>query len=232
MLSGALAFGDRPVADAMVPRSLVTAAQTTATTEQLEALAAATGLSRIPICETGLDDIVGFVHVKDLLGIPASDREKPFPSESIRSLPVVPESASLDPVLVEIRRRQTHMALVVDEHGGVAGIVTLEDLIEELVGDVVDEHDPASPGVVGLGPGHYLLPGLLRVDEVAETIRVVLPEGDWHTLGGFMMAELGRIPRPGDQVEADGWEFTVVSLERRRVKMIEAKRTGSVESGD
>jgi CBS domain containing-hemolysin-like protein len=229
MLSGALAFSDRPIGEVMVPRSLVTSARTTATADELEALSAATGFSRIPLGETGLDDIIGFVHVKDLLRIPATEKKRPFPSASIRPLPVVPESASLDLFLVESRRRQTHMALVVDEHGGIEGIVTLEDLIEELVGDVVDEHDSASPGVVRLGRGHHLLPGLLRLDEVAETIRAVLPRGDWHTLGGFVMAELGRIPLPGDQVESVGWEFTVVSLDGRRVRMIEARWTGSAE---
>jgi len=229
MLSGALAFSDRSVAEVMVPRTLVTAAPTTATTDHLEALSAETGFSRVPIVDTGLDDAVGFVHVKDLLGIPAPDRTRPIPADSIRPLPVVPESATLDPVLAEMRRRRSHMALVVDEHGGVSGIITLEDLLEELVGELVDEHDPVSPGVATLGTGRYRLPGMLRPDEVAEAIGAVLPEGDWHTLAGFLMAELGRIPRHGDRVRIEGWEFRVTSLERHRVDMVEAERVGPVD---
>jgi len=232
MLSGALAFSDRSIAEVMVPRTLVTAASVTATTDDLETLSAETGFSRIPVFETSLDDIVGFVHMKDLLRIPTADRLNAVPTDAVRGLPVVPESASLESVLMEIRSRRTHMALVVDEHGGVSGIVTLEDLIEELVGDLVDEHDPVSPGVVRLGPDHYRLPGMLLLSEVAEAIGVVLSDGDWHTLGGFVMAELGRVPRLSDRVLAEGWEFTVVRLERHRVKMIEAQRVDPVEPGD
>ncbi len=231
MLSGALAFSDRSVAEVMVPRTLVTAALITATTDDLETLSAETGYSRIPIYETGLDDIVGFIHMKDLLGIPTAERVQPIPPDSIRPLPVVPESATLDPVLVEMRRRRSHMALVVDEHGGVSGIITMEDLVEELVGDLVDEHDPISPGVVAMGSGRYRLPGISRPDEVAEAIGAVLPEGDWHTLAGFLMAELGRMPRPGDRARAEEWEFTVVSLEGRRVNVIDAEWVGPGESG-
>jgi len=197
MLSGALAFSDRSIAEVMVPRTLVTAASVTAT-----------------------------------LRIPTADRLNAVPTDAVRGLPVVPESASLESVLMEIRSRRTHMALVVDEHGGVSGIVTLEDLIEELVGDLVDEHDPVSPGVVRLGPDHYRLPGMLLLSEVAEAIGVVLSDGDWHTLGGFVMAELGRVPRLSDRVLAEGWEFTVVRLERHRVKMIEAQRVDPAEPGD
>jgi CBS domain containing-hemolysin-like protein len=231
MLSGALTFSDRSVAEVMAPRTLVTAAPITATTDDLEALSAKTGYSRIPICKTGLDDVVGFIHMKDLLGIPTAERTQPVPFDSIRPLPVVPESAALDQVLMEIRRRRSHMALVVDEHGGVSGIITLEDLVEELVGELFDEHDPISPGVTATGASRYRLPGMLRPDEVAEAIGAVLPEGDWHTLGGWLMAELGRVPRPGDRVRADEWEFTVVSLERRRVTMIDAEWIGPADSG-
>lgn len=231
MLSGALAFSDRYVAEVMVPRTLVTAAPATATTDDVEDLSAETGFSRIPIYETGLDDIIGFIHVKDLLGIPTADRAKPIPPGAIRSLPVVPETAYLDPVLLEVRRAQVHIALVVDEHGGVSGIVTLEDLVEELVGDLADEHDSIMPGVVKVRPGYFLLPGMLRLDEVTEAIGAVLSEGDWHTLGGFVMAELGRVPRLGDRAIAGGWEFTVRSLERHRVKMVVAKWIGEPESG-
>lgn len=231
MLSGALAFSDRSVAEVMTPRTRVTAAPITATTDDLEALSAETGYSRIPICETGLDDIVGFIHMKDLLGIPTAERTQPVPFDSIRPLLVVPESAALDQALMEMRHRRSHMALVVDEHGGVSGIITLEDLVEELVGELVDEHDPISPGVTAMGPGRYRLPGMLRPDEVVEAIGAVLPEGDWHTLGGWLMAGLGRVPHPGDRARVDEWEFTVVSLERRRVKMIDAEWIGPAEPG-
>jgi CBS domain containing-hemolysin-like protein len=231
MLSGALAFSDRYVAEVMVPRPLVTAAPLTATPEDLEALSVETGYSRIPIFETDLDDVAGFVHAKNLLGIPDADRTQPVPGSLIRPLPVVPESAPLHPVLGEMQRRRSHMALVVDEHGGVSGIVTLEDLVEELVGELADEHDPVLSEITTVKPGCFHLSGTLRLDEIADRIGAVVPEGDWRTLGGFLMAELGRVPQLGDRVRAENWEFTVVSLKRHRVDIIHAERVGPSQPG-
>jgi CBS domain containing-hemolysin-like protein len=133
---------------------------------------------------------------------------------------IVPESRKLRPLLIDMRRERRHLALVIDEHGGTAGIVTLEDLLEELVGEIRDEYDVRELGVERLDERRYLVPGSLRIDETATRLGVELPEGDYETVAGFLMDRLGRIPTRRDAVEHDGWRLRVRSMQRRRIVQV------------
>ena len=225
LLAGAAAFGERDATAAMVPRTEVVAIRETATPADVEGLALASGHSRFPVYGENLDQVFGFFHAKDLLRIPPDGRDKPVPRSFLRPMLVVPESLNLHPLLVQMRRERKHFALVVDEHGGTAGIVTLEDLLEELVGEIQDEYDVGELGVEKLSDGRYLIPGTLRIDEAADHLDVQLPAGEYETVAGFLMDRLGRIPRRRDVVEHGGWRLWVRSMHRRRVVQVLVERT-------
>ena len=224
LLAGAAAFGERDATAVMVPRTEMVALRETATPADVEGLALASGHSRFPVYGENLDQVYGFFHAKDLLHIPAEDRNRPLPRRFLRPMLVVPESLNLHPLLVQMRRERKHFAVVVDEHGGTAGIVTLEDLLEELVGEIQDEYDVGELGVETLSEGRYLIPGTLRIDEAADHLDVRLPEGEYETVAGFLMDRLGRIPRRRDMVEHNGWRLWVRSMHRRRVVQVLVER--------
>ena len=220
LLSGAIELGERDAASAMVARTEIAAAPISTTPADIERLVTETGHSRIPVYRDSIDEIVGFLHGKDLLQVPPHRRNHPLSPTLIRPMLVVPESRKLRPLLVDMRRERRHFALVIDEHGGTAGIVTLEDVLEELVGEIRDEHDVSELGVERVGDGRWLVPGNLRIDEAAGGLGVDLPEGEYETVAGFLMDRLGRIPKRRDVVEHDGWRLRVRNMHRRRVVQI------------
>jgi CBS domain containing-hemolysin-like protein len=195
--------------------------RTDQTAADLIALARRTGHSRFPVTEDDLDDIAGVVHVKSAVAVPRERRDEvpvaAIMSEALR----VPDTVRLDPLLVELRDTGLQLAVVVDEYGGTAGVVTLEDLVEELVGEVADEHDRSRPGVTRRRDGSWLVPGLMRPDEVRERTAVPIPDGNaYETVGGFVMAALGRIPRAGDEVVVDKFRVRVERMDGRRVDRV------------
>jgi CBS domain containing-hemolysin-like protein len=232
LLRGVIALGERDAASAMAPRTELIAVPVSASPADIERISLETGRSRIPVYREDLDHIVGFVHVKDLFRIPASERESPFPAHFVRPMLIVPESLKLRPLLAEMRRERRHVALVIDEHGGTAGIVTLEDLVEELVGEIRDEHDVAELGIERLAEDRYLVPGGLRIDEAESRLGLCLPEGEYETVAGFLMERLGRIPRRRDTVEHDGWRLKVRNMHRRRVIQVLVERMGAVSEAE
>src|SRR6185312_8714132 len=219
LLDRSLRFTDRVADELMTPRVRVTSLEADDTVAELVAQSRRTGFSRFPVDDDGDPDaLVGVVHVKQAFGVPA-DR---WADVSLRTLalPVttVPGSLSGDALLTRLRASGLQLAVVVDEYGGTAGIVTLEDLIEEIVGDVRDEHDASEQARVRpLGSGSWLVSGLLRDDELADATGFVMPDGDYETLAGLVLARLGRIPDVGDDVEIDGWNLTVMRREGNRV---------------
>jgi CBS domain containing-hemolysin-like protein len=225
LLTGAVDFGERDAAEVMVPRTEMVAVPVTVTPAEIESMVLEGGHSRFPIYTEDLDHVIGFFHSKDLLKIPNDRRDRRLPRRLIRPLLVVPESKKLHPLLFDMRRERKHFALVIEEHGGTAGIVTLEDLLEELVGEIIDEFDVDEASIERLGEDRYLVPGNLRIDEIAERIEVDLPEGDYETVAGFIMSELGRIPKRLDRVTYNGWTITVRSMYRRRVVQVTLERT-------
>ncbi|MGH2774504.1 MAG: hemolysin family protein [Actinomycetota bacterium] len=229
LLTGAITFGDLDAAAVMVPRTELTVIPSSATPEEIEKLVLETGHSRFPVFGESLDQILGFLHSKDLLKVPPEGRTKPLPPRYFRQMLIVPESRKLHPLLFDMRRQHLHFALVIDEHGGTAGVVTIEDLVEELVGEIRDEHDDAESEVERVAEGRFLAPGSLRVHEAADAIGLELPEGDYETIAGFLMDRLQRIPKSRDEVVHDGWTIRVTSTHRRRVVQVqieEGPRTG------
>jgi CBS domain containing-hemolysin-like protein len=219
LLTGAITFGDLDASEVMVPRPDVQAAPADTRISGLQELMRATGHSRIPLYASDVDEIVGLVHVKDLMADDL-DREAPLPASSLRLPLVVPETAPLRSVLDEMRQARTHLAVVIDEHGTTAGIITMEDIAEELVGEIADEHDPRTQQVSVDATGLIVAAGTVRPDELAR-YGVRLPSGDYETIGGLVMERLGRMPRRGDVIEDTGWRLKVRSTEGRRVGEVE-----------
>lgn len=220
LLTGAIVFGDLDAAEAMIPRPDVVAVPSDAPLADIERLMKETGHSRIPVYGQDLDDVLGFVHVKDLMGVADEDHDRPVDSSLVRQSLFVPESAHIRSVLFEMRRSRIHFAMVVDEHGSVAGIITMEDIAEELVGDIRDEHDRRERRPIRTRDGRILAPALVRPAQLSE-YGVDLPAGEYETLGGLIMDRLGRLPRSGDVVEEQGWRLEVKSTDGRRVREVE-----------
>ena len=224
LLSGAIAFSDRDAASVMVPRTDLVALPHTATPNDVEQLVLESGHSRFPIYVRNLDTIIGFFHARDLLNVTDEERDKPIPRRFMRKMLVVPESLKLHPLLFQMRGNRQHFALVLDEHGGTAGIVTLEDLLEELVGEIRDEYDVTELGIERVADGRFIVPGTLHIGEASSRLGLDLPEGDYETVAGFLMDRLGRIPKRRDTVEHDGWRLRVMSMHRRRVVQVMAEK--------
>lgn len=223
LLSRATRFGERDAGSALIPRTEMVAVPSTITPRELEALVVASGHTRIPIYEDHLDQILGFFHAKDLLRT-SEDRDRPIDARLIRPMLIVPESKKLHPLLFDMRRQRKHFALVVDEHGGTAGITTMEDLLEELVGEIRDEYDVTEVTIERLPGDRFMIPGSLRIDEIKDRLEIELPEGEYETVAGFLMDQLGRIPRRRDAVTYGGWRLRVMSMHRRRVVQVLIER--------
>lgn len=221
LVSRILMLRDLDTRAAMIPRRDVAGVPITATPTEIGALVVETGHSRLPVYRESLDDVAGFVHVKDLLAVPAEDWDRPIPPHLVRDALVAPESRSLVHVLADMRATRTHVAVVVDEHGGVDGVITLEDVLEELVGDIRDEYDLREGTLWRTAPGRLLADGRLRPDELEEGCGLALPDGEYDTLGGYVMSALGRVPIPGDEIVHEAWRVRVRRMDGRRVALVE-----------
>jgi CBS domain containing-hemolysin-like protein len=220
LLGKALSFTDHEAQDIMTPRPKVSTVRVGDSADDVIALTRKTGFSRFPVIDEDADDVVGIVHVKHAVAVPRDKRaEVPvgaLQGEALR----VPETMHLDVLLGELRSGGFQMAIVVDEYGGTAGIATLEDLIEELIGEVSDEHDRTKADVVRTGE-IVTFPASLRPDELRERAGIVVPEdGPWETVGGFLLAEFGEIPEVGATVVASGGEFVVERMDGRRIDRV------------
>jgi len=219
LVTASLGFGAQSAADVMTPRSRAVSVERTTTATEIVALARSTGHSRFPVLGTDWDDIDGIVHVKAAISVPY-ERRAAVPASALMVDPViVPETVRLDPLLANLRASGLQFAVVVDEYGGTSGVVTLEDVVEEIVGDVGDEHDRGQTTGRRLFDGSWTIPGLWRPDEVRTRIGAPLPDGPaYETVGGYVMAVLGRVPQVGDEIdEIPGWRLSVADMEGRRV---------------
>jgi CBS domain containing-hemolysin-like protein len=217
LVTRSLIFGEQTAADVMSPRARATSIERTATAEDVLRLARSTGHSRFPVTGEDWDDIDGLVHVKRAIAVP-HERRADVPVSALMVPPLlVPETIRLDPLLLMLREHGLQLAVVVDEYGGTAGVVTLEDVVEEIVGEVSDEHDPSRTTGRELDDGSWTVPGLWRPDEVRDRLGAPVPEGpSYETTGGFVMAALGRIPAVGDTVLVPGWEISVLAMDGMR----------------
>jgi CBS domain containing-hemolysin-like protein len=218
MLTRSLDFGERTAADVMTPRVRCTGIERTARAEDVIRLARQTGHSRFPVIGDDWDDIDGLVHVKKAIAVPHDRRpDVPVSALMVPSI-MVPETIRLDPLLLQLRAAGLQMVVVVDEYGGTSGVVTLEDVVEEIVGEVSDEHDRSQADWNQMADGSWLLPGLWRPDQVRDHLGALVPDGPtYETVGGFVMAVLGRIPVVGDEISLRGWVVRVARMDGRRV---------------
>lgn len=222
MLAGIFDFAAKRVHDVMRPRTDIVALPIDATEREVRDVVKRERYSRYPVYDESLDDIVGVFLSKDLW---LRDESRPFAlREHLRDPLLVPASRSAERVLDDLRRTRAQMAVVLDEFGGTAGIVTMEDLIEEVVGDIADEYDMASRDVVEVD-GILELAGALSLVDVRSDHRLPIPEGEWTTLGGYVFARLGRIPALGDRAPYPGGELEVIAMDKRRVAAVRVHRT-------
>ena len=218
LIDEVFAAGERQLREVMIPRTEVEFLEGSMTVARAAKVTATAPHSRYPVARSSQDDVLGFVHVRDLL-MPAAKARTTKVSEVTRDVKLLPDTKRVLPAMSEMRREGHHLAMVVDEFGGTAGIVTLEDLIEEVIGDIRDEYD--APGhALDFKGGDIAADGLLNLDEVEEQTGVRLPEGPYETLAGFVMASLGHVPRIGEAVEADGHRLEVSELDGRRVSRV------------
>jgi CBS domain containing-hemolysin-like protein len=230
LLQRTIRFGDKRAAEAMTPRVDVIGVRADTMIDDLLATVRDTGHSRFPVYEETLDHVTGVISVTDALGVPLAQRPTTPVAAVAREPLYVPESLDLDGVLSALRSGGSDIAIVVDEYGGTDGLVTVEDLVEELVGEIADEHDVEVGDLTPIeltapdGERAYLVDGVLRADELAEQTGFRLPEGPYETLAGFLMARLGHIPAVGETVDESGWEFTVVEVDRHRVEQVRVER--------
>lgn len=216
-----LSFAELTAADVMTPRRKVVMLEDTAPVSDVIELARTTGHSRFPLYREDQDNVVGVIHVKKAIGLPPEKRDLLEAGTLMEDVLQVPETVHLDSLLIQLREGALQLAIVLDEYGGTAGITTLEDLVEEIVGEVSDEHDTNSfdERPLRVGTGDYIFSGLLRPDEVNEYIDVIDIEDDaaYETVGGYMMDKLGRIPETGDLIPVEGGTLRVEKMEQRRV---------------
>ncbi|MDP9405007.1 MAG: hemolysin family protein [Actinomycetota bacterium] len=230
LLSRALDLSGLDAEAAMVPRRDVVAVPAGATVDEIERIASTTGRSRLPVYDDDLDHVRGVLHVKDVLRLDPSQRDTTTAATLARPAFVTVESRPIEDLMLDMRRERAHVAIVVDEYGSVSGLVALEDLLEELIGDFEDETDPTlragSRRALRRRPdGALLVPGTLRPDELHARAGVALPDGDYETVAGFVLAALGRVPVEGDRVPLDGGSLEVVRMDGPRVVDL-ALRTG------
>ncbi len=236
MINSIIELGERRLHEVMIPRIAIVALQAAATLDEAIDKVVDEGHSRIPVYEESIDEVLGILYAKDLLPILKSPGA---PRPTLRSLlrtPVfVPESMTIDDLLHEFQRRKVHIAIVLDEYGGTAGLLTIEDLLEEIVGEIQDEYDTEEPMVVRLSDDEYRVDGRADVDDLAELFDTDLgleDKDEYDTVGGLIYHRIGGVPSPGDVVEVDGLQLTVESTDGRRVGKVLVVRRRTDEDGE
>jgi CBS domain containing-hemolysin-like protein len=221
-------FRETMVREVMTPRPDIVGIEATATIDRLQTLFREQQYSRVPVFKETLDNVVGFVFVKDLIQLRA-DAEGAHPiTPLVRPATFVPETKRVFALLQEFQRNRLQIAMVVDEYGGTAGLVTLEDLLEEIVGEIRDEYDIEVEPVVDEGNGTFLFSGKAHVQELADRLKVDVEGGAFETVGGFLLSQLGRVPTAGERFEVDGLQVEVLEAERRRITRVRMRRPQQV----
>ncbi len=229
LIHSVLEIGDTPVTDVMVPRTQMTAVEADATVQEAIALMIEKGYSRLPCYEATADNIVGLVYLKDLVAKAAAAGADEPVRDSWREAVYVPESRKVDRLLRDMQRDKFHMAIVVDEYGGTAGIVTMEDLLEEIVGEITDEFDMPSDDIERLTDGRMRVPGRTPIGDLEDELGAVLSD-DWDTVGGLVFNTLGHVPAEGECVEYGGFEFCAERMQGRRIVSVLVRRTAHAQA--
>jgi CBS domain containing-hemolysin-like protein len=227
MIRNVLDFGDLRARDVMVPRTQVSAIDAAMPTEEILRFVAERAHSRYPVYRERIDNVVGILHVKDLVARAALGDIRSVQVSELMRTPVVfvPETQSASSVLKDMRSGRHHMAIIIDEFGGMSGIATLEDVIEEIVGDIRDEHDDEEPPIVDLGDGRLMVDAGVPIGDLSRYLGVELPEdGGYSSLGGFLIERVGQVPPVGHVLSEQGLDFVVRDADERRVVKVEIVR--------
>jgi len=225
LIISVLEFSDTLVREVMVPRLDMVTVGRNDTTDAVLDIVVGQGFSRIPVVGKGPDDIVGFVYAKDLLGVSNNGKGPVQVTAIMRPVYFVPETKRVPDLLRDMQARQQHMAIVVDEFGGTAGLVTIEDLLEELVGEIIDEYDTEEALLVEHDDGGYLVDGRFSVEDLGETLGVELEHDEWDTVSGLVLDMAGRVPHVGETFEVGDVRFEVAAVQGRRVTQIRVTRS-------
>lgn len=236
IIEGALQISDQQVREVLIPRSQVTAITVDQPPDEYLPVILETGHSRYPVVGENLDEVLGILLVKDLLPLLSQSQlnRDNFSLESIlRPAMFVPESKRLNSLLKEFRDTHNHMAVVVDEYGGTAGIVTIEDILEQIVGDIEDEHDTdEEDDIRELDDGRYAIRALTAIDDFNERFDTEFSDEEFDTVGGLVMQRFGHLPRRGEYAQLGGWRFTVLNADNRRIRLLQAERQLDEGSAD
>jgi putative hemolysin len=231
MLGKVFEFSEKKARDVMTPRTAIIAMTGDASLDDALEVVEEAGFSRYPVFDDSIDNIVGMLHVKDLLGVLREKLDEFTVRDIMREVHVVPGSREVEEVLADFKTRKEHMAIVLDEYGGTAGLVTMEDLLEEIVGEILDEYDEALQVQARPAPGgERLVPGATTVREINEGYGLSVPEEDYTTLGGYVFGVLGRLPVVGDKVTGGGATFIVREMEGRRIATLALERRSKERS--
>jgi putative hemolysin len=231
LLQSIVDFGDTLVREVMTPRPDIVAIRSEATVGDLRALFREQEYSRFPVYRESLDNIAGFAFVKDLVALSASDDSRPI-TGLLRPAVVVPETKRVPELLKQFQRQQTQIAIVVDEYGGTAGLVTIEDLLEEIVGEIRDEYDVESEAIIDEGNGRFVFSGKVDVDEVMQRLKVQIEREGFETVGGYLMSHIGRVPTVGERFEIDSLVVEILDAERRRVNKVRIYKLSTAEDAE
>jgi magnesium and cobalt exporter, CNNM family len=231
LLQSIVDFGDTLVREVMTPRPDIVAIRDTATVGDVRALFREQEYSRFPVYKDSLDNIAGFIFVKDLVTLNSDDDVKPIVG-LLRPAVVVPETKRVPELLKQFQRQQTQIAIVVDEYGGTAGLVTIEDLLEEIVGEIRDEYDVESEPIIDEGNGRFVVSGKVNIDEVAQRLDFEIEREGFETVGGYLLSHLGRVPAVGERFELDGLSVEVLDAERRRVNKVRMCKLSRMAAAD
>jgi putative hemolysin len=223
MIHGVLEFGDKVARDIMIPRIDMECADITLEKEKFIDLVVEAGHSRIPIYQGNLDNIIGIIHVKDLLNAWRCN-ELIVIQDLIRPAYFVPETQQVNNLMRQMQKGRLHMAVVVDEYGVPSGLITMEDLVEQIVGDILDEADIEDLGVEPMGDGSVQIDGKMNIYEVNEKLKINLPSEDFNTVSGFVVDLLGRVPRKDEEIKYKDLKFTIVETNRRRIITLKVKK--------
>ena len=233
MLTGVLEVSETQVRDVMIPRSQMVVIDVDEEFDDILERIVESGHSRFPVIGDDRDEVLGVILAKDLLRYFGKDEAKDMPIKKLlRPVSVIPESKRLNTLLKEFRASHNHMAIVADEYGGVAGLLTIEDVLEEIVGEIDDEHDPEEDEFIRTdgdrnGRPTFAVRALTRIEDFNEYFECELDDEEYDTIGGLVMHELGRLPRRGERVEFGGFEFAVTKADKRRIDLLQVQRDGA-----
>lgn len=224
MIQSILEFRDTIVREVMIPRTEMVAIKIESSIQEILEITERYGHTRIPVYSGDADNIIGILNVKDLLRFWSKDIQEKDILSILRKPYYIPETKNTQMLLHELKQNKYHMAIVIDEYGGTSGLVTLEDLIEEIVGEIHDEHDSVEEPIKELPDGYFLIDGRTEIEDIESHFDVILPEGKYETLGGYILHEIKRIPATGELITAGAFEMIIESSDERSIKKVKVRR--------